>query len=188
MSKNVKNIVMWGGAGILSFAFMTYQVMSPTLEESLNDAGYTPESKSTLTCYNDDGGIILEENPESVIYESDDPVSVRAIYPSFYNGNRDVQTRVPTVSNNSAGCVFQTDYTSSDIEAVRNNAPMLVTIFNGDGSTLERNYTSYDSNRDNGLFTALLLDESGFILQKTEVIGIPVVGTQIAPALVSPKY
>lgn len=151
-------------------------------EDDIANAGYKPELSASLTCRNDQGQIIFDGMPETVIPLNIDPVSVRAIYPKHFDGVKDVYDQPQSIITRASGCIFQRKYTSSDISELRKKAPMLVTIFE-ESDPIKARYTNIDYNRSTETFSAELRDDSGLLLETIETWGYPANGEYVKPTL-----
>jgi len=191
MKSNWHKILKYGGyslggvtlTGVAVSAFMFVSSL-PSIEQKMAAAGYKLDLNTAFTCYNSDGSILLKEQPESIVYEGNN--SVTAHYPRFFNGIKDVVTRRPTHAINTSGCTFEKVYTPSDMSAEEEQAPILVTIFDGENKVLAGRYTSTNMNRNNGLFTAEFKSKDGFVLKELEVMGLTSYSTQITDATPKP--
>ncbi len=187
MSKNTGSVWGWSGVACTTVALITYNLLAPSQEEEIIDAGYDAEKTTALTCYDENGTAMPTEYPENVQYISQDPVNVIARYPSFFNGTINVNTREPSIYTNIDGCTFETLFTSSDLSEIADAAPISLTVSNGKGNILTDRFSTHVFNRDTGQYSALLLDQNGVLLKQLEVFGLTTAATQITPSIPIPE-
>ena len=183
MNNKIKNIIKIATAGIaaIGFGFWVKNATTP-MTEVIESGGYEADIEKTLTCYDDNGEIVLEDNPENIVALNIDPVSLRIIYPEVLNEHYHNIGQPSSIIMGVSGCIFSTTYTASDTTDIQNAATMIVTIFNETGASLHQNrYTNFDYSRDSHMFNAALEDENGVLLETIEVIGLRTHGSFSPP-------
>ncbi len=180
LKKFIKPIIaLASAAGVLTL----YSLFRSTTPEEMQSKGFTPEISAKISCLDENGNEVYEDNTlDNIITMSIDPVAIRIGYERVLDDHYRNIGREHSIITGVDGCTFQENFTSSDLTEMRQDAPILVHVFDSAGKeVVAQRYTSIKYSPDIHVFEAELRDKDGDLLESLEVIGLSAFGISKDP-------